>query len=118
MNRWYHLWRRLKSGTSSGPFSRFSRHWITWNECSVIKKLRWDERTKSDSRSTAPPYTKSFQAISRNWTARVKACDAQYCVVNAENSARRLVAHLGSQRIRADSDEFETSDIPAVRTFR
>ncbi len=31
---------------------------------------------KSESTSTAPLYTKFFQAISRNWMAREEACNA------------------------------------------
>src|SRR5574340_844336 len=84
MNRWYHLWRRLKSGTSSGPFSRFSRHWITWNECSGIKKLRSGEWTKSDSRTIELLYRRSFLAISPSWMVQVEACDP--AVLSAEDS--------------------------------
>ena len=35
-----------------------------------------------------------------------------------ENSAKRLVAHLGSQRVRANGDEFEASSVTAVRALR
>ncbi len=38
--------------------------------------------------------------------------------LSTHNCAQRLVAHLGSQCIHADGDEFEASGIPAVRAFR
>src|SRR5690242_14305873 len=84
MNRWCPLWRRLKLETSSGPFNRFSWHWITWNECSGIVKLRWDEWTKSGSRSTALLCARFFPEISLNWMARGEVCDAAVVSLSSE----------------------------------
>ncbi len=38
--------------------------------------------------------------------------------LSTHNRAQRLVAHLGSQRVRANGDEFEASGVPAVRALR
>lgn len=35
-----------------------------------------------------------------------------------QHSAKRLVAHLGPQRIRSSGDEFEASSAPTVGTLR
>ena len=39
-------------------------------------------------------------------------------VRTTQHSAKRLVAHLGPQRIRSSGDEFETSRVPTVGTLR
>ena len=39
-------------------------------------------------------------------------------VRTTQHAAKRLVAHLGPQRIRSSGDEFEASRAPTVGTFR